>query len=248
MFFVLSKLLIVFIYPVTWIAAFLIAALIVKKGKLKNRLTVIGTVLLLIFSNPFLLNQFARRWDILSAPLKNNTPYSCAIVLGGFTSEDSNGNGFFNGASDRFIEGVKLLNTGKVSHILISSGNGNLFHDNFREADWVKTQLILFKVPDSCILIENRSRNTLENAAYSKQVIEAHHLPPPYVLVTSAFHMRRSLDIFKKIGMDVIPYSCNYVAGGGGLSLGEFVPSADALDAWNTYTKQVVGTIVNQLR
>jgi len=247
MFFVFSKLLIVFIYPVTWIAAFLIAALIVKNGKLKRRLTVIGTVLLLIFSNPFLLNRFARLWDVPTALLRNTKPYSCAIVLGGFTSEDNNGNGFFNGSSDRFIEGVKLLNTGKVSHILISSGNGNLFHDNFREADWVKTQLTLFKVPDSCILIENRSRNTLENAAFSKVVLSSRRLQPPYVLVTSAYHMRRSLDIFKKIGMNVIPYSCDYIAGGGGISLGEFIPSADALGAWNTYIKQVVGTMVNHL-
>lgn len=248
MFFVFSKLLIVFIYPVTWIAAFLIAALIVKNGKLKRRLTVIGTVLLLIFSNPFLLNRFARLWDVPTALLRNTKPYSCAIVLGGFTSEDSNGNGFFNGTADRFIEGVKLLNTGKVSHILISSGNGNLFHDNFREADWVKTQLKLFKVPDSCILIENRSRNTLENAAFSKVVLSSRRLQPPYVLVTSAYHMRRSLDIFKKIGMNVIPYSCDFIAGGGGVSLGEFIPSADALDAWNIYIKQAVGTIVNHLR
>ena len=204
--------------------------------------------MLLIFSNPFLLNRFARLWDVPTALLRNTKPYSCAIVLGGFTSEDSNGNGFFNGSSDRFIEGVKLLNTGKVSHILISSGNGNLFHDNFREADWVKTQLKLFKVPDSCTLIENRSRNTLENAAFSKVVLNSRRLQPPYVLVTSAYHMRRSLDIFKKIGMDVIPYSCNYIVGDGGVSLGEFIPSADALDAWNTYIKQVVGTMVNHLK
>ena len=248
MFFVFSKLLIIFIYPVTWIAAFLIAALIVKNEKLKRKLFVTGTALLLIFSNPFLLNRFARRWDVQSAPLKNTKPYSCAIVLGGFSSEDSNGNGFFNGAADRFIEGVKLLNTGKVSHILISSGNGNLFHDRFREANWVKTQLVLFKVPDSCILIENRSRNTLENAAFSKLVLNSRRLQPPYVLVTSAFHMRRSLGIFKKIGLKVIPYSCNYIAGANGVSLGGFIPSADALDTWNTYIKQVVGTIVNHLK
>jgi uncharacterized SAM-binding protein YcdF (DUF218 family) len=248
MFFVFSKLLIVFIYPLTWIAAFLIAGLVVKKVQLKRKLIVTGTALLLIFSNPFLLDQFAKRWDVPSASLKNTKPYSCAIVLGGFTSEDSNGNGFFNGAADRFIEGVKLLNTGKVSHILISSGNGNLFHDKFREADWVKTQLVLFKVPDSCILIENRSRNTLENAAFSKLVLNSRRLQPPYVLVTSAFHMRRSLGIFKKAGLEVIPYSCNYIAGADGVSLGEFIPSADALDTWNTYIKQLVGTIVNHLK
>lgn len=248
MFFLFSKLLLVFIFPFTWISALLVAALIVRNLKLKFRLATAAIILLLIFSNPFLLNQFAKRWDVPSAPLKNTKPYSCAVVLGGFTSEDSKGNGFFTGAADRFIEGVKLLNTGKVSHILISSGNGNLFHDNFKEADWVKTQLVLFKVPDSCILIENRSRNTLENAAFSKLILNSKHLQPPYVLVTSAYHMRRSLDIFKKTGIAVIPYSCDYIAGTGGVSLGDFIPSADALGGWNTYIKQVVGTIVNQLR
>lgn len=247
MFFVFSKLLIVFIYPVTWIAALLIAALIVKNVKVKRRLLFISTLLLLLFSNTFLLDQFAKHWDIPPAPI-NEGQYSCAIVLGGFTSEDAHGHGFFNGAADRFIQGLKLLRTGKVSHILISSGNGNLIHDNFREADWVKTQLLLFKVPDSCILIENRSRNTLENAAFSKSVLNAQHLQPPFILVTSAFHMRRSLGIFKRAGLDVIPYPCNYIAGTGGFSLGQFIPDATTLSVWNTYTKEMVGTIVNHLK
>lgn len=247
MFFVLSKLLIVFIYPLTWIASVFIAALIVKNPKRKRRLYITGIVLFLIFSNPFLLEQFANRWDIPPATLNNTRPYSCAIILGGFTSEDSKGNGFFNGAADRFLEGVKLLNTGKVSHILISSGNGNLFHDNFREADWVKSQLKLFKVPDSCVLIENRSRNTLENSAYSKMVIQARHLPPPYVLVTSSFHMRRAFDIFKKDNLAVIAYSTGHLVGSGGFSLSNFIPDAGTLNTWNVYIKQMIGITVNKL-
>src|SRR5580704_13804657 len=155
MFFVLSKLLVFFIYPLSWVLALLIIAIITKNQKLKRRFLILSAALLLVFSNPFLLNQFAKLWDIAPVPLKNSGPYSCAIVLGGFTSEDANGNGFFNDRADRFIEGLKLFTTGKVSHILISSGNGNLLHDKFAEADWVKTQLKQFKVPDSCVLIEN---------------------------------------------------------------------------------------------
>ena len=248
MFFILSKLLLIFILPLTWIIVFLIIAIISKNQKLKRRFLILSVALLLIFSNPFLLNQFAKVWDIAPVPLNNTGSYSCAIVLGGFTVEDTNGNGFFNAHSDRFIQGLKLITSGKVSHILISSGNGTLLHDNFAEADWVKTQLQQFKIPDSCILIENRSRNTIENAAFSKLILRANHLQPPYLLVTSAFHMRRSLGIFKKTKLNVIPYPCDYLAGKEKTSLGSLIPDAETFFKWTIYIKEVVGTGVNYLK
>ncbi len=247
MFFVFSKLLVFFIYPLSWILAILIIAIITKNQKLKRRFLILSTTLLLVFSNPFLLNQFAKLWDIAPVPLQNTGPYSCAIVLGGFTSEGANGDGFFNANSDRFIQALKLFTTGKVSHILISSGNGNLLHDKFTEGGWAKTQLQQFKIPDSCILIENRSRNTIENAAFSKLMLNKQHLQPPYLLVTSAFHMRRSLGIFKRTGIEVIPYPCAYLAGKGSTYPGDFVPDTEMFYKWTVYIKEIVGTIVNHL-
>jgi uncharacterized SAM-binding protein YcdF (DUF218 family) len=248
MFFIFSKLLLVFILPLTWIIATLIASVVVKNARLKRRFLIASITLLLIFTNPFLFNQFAKVWDIDPVPLTNTKPYSCAIILGGFSGEDSKGHGYFNSAVDRFIQGVRLYNTGKVSRILVTSGNGNLIHDNFEEADWVKTQLLDFKVPDSAILIENRSRNTLENAAFSKKVINANHLKPPYLLVTSAFHMRRSLGIFKRENIDVIPYPCNYLGEHVKISIDQLIPDSSVLGEWNYYTKEVVGTLVNYLK
>jgi uncharacterized SAM-binding protein YcdF (DUF218 family) len=246
MFFVFSKLLVIFIYPITWIIVLLLIAVITKQHKLKQRLLICSVALFLFFSNTFFLDLFAHHWDVAPAPLKNSGTYSCVIVLGGFTSENAHTDGFFNGAADRFIEGLKLLTTRRVSHILISSGNGNLLHDNFAEADWVKAQLKQFNVPDSCVLIENHSRNTIENVAYSKLVLNARHMKPPYILVTSAFHMRRSLEIFKNAGIDVVPYPCNYIAGNGAISP-NIIPSAEALNTWNIYIKEMIGTLVNHL-
>lgn len=248
MYFILSKLLYIFILPFTWFLAFFITALIVKDRKLKRRFLLISATLLFIFSNPFLFDQFANHWDIKPVPLKKFGPYSCAIVLGGFSGEGANGKGRFTGAADRFIQGLELLATGKVSHILISSGNGSLMPTKFREADWVKTQLQQLKVPDSCILIENRSRNTIENAAFSKLILNKSHLQPPYILVTSAFHMRRSLGIFKKAKIDVVPYPCDYTAGSGNFSLDEFVPDSGVFGGWNYYIKEVIGTLVNYFK
>ena len=245
MFFIFSKLLLIFILPLSWILALSTTAAIVKNVKLKQRLLIVSVVLLFVFSNPFLFNHFANFWDIKTRPLIDKKQYSCVIVLGGFSSEDVNGNGFFNGAADRFIQGLKLITTHRATHILISGGNGGLLPDKFFEGDWVKGQLKQLSVPDSCILIEDRSRNTIENAAFSKVIIQKNNLSPPYILVTSAFHMRRSLGIFKKAKIDVIPYSCNYLTGGGSFSIDQFVPDAGILINWNVYIKEVVGLTVN---
>jgi len=247
MFFVLSKLLLVFILPFTWIAVCLITSLITRKPHIKRRFLVTAMVLLLIFTSPFLINQFAKLWDVKPVPLKNKT-YSCVIVLGGFSGVDANGEGVFNPAADRFIQSLKLLTTGKATHILVSGGNGNLLAGSFRESDWVKMQLEQLKVPDSLIIIENQSRNTLENAAFSKTILAQKHLQPPYLLVTSAFHMRRSLAIFKKQKMDVVPYPCNYIAGNGEFVITDLIPDATPLSNWNIYIKEVVGHAVNYFK
>jgi uncharacterized SAM-binding protein YcdF (DUF218 family) len=248
MFFILSKLLLPFILPFTWILALLIASAVVKKPKTKKKLLLISLLLAFIFSDPFLLNQFASLWDIKRVPLTNKLPYSCVIVLGGFTTIGPDGVAYFNGAADRFIQSLKLLETHKASHILISGGNGNLSPGSFREGDWIKTQLKLFNVPDSCILVEDKSRNTIENAAFSKTVLIKNNLKPPYILVTSAFHMRRALGIFKKAKIEVIPYPCSYLAGGGKFTLDQLFPDVYNLDTWNMYTKEIVGTTVNLFR
>ncbi|ASU33710.1 hypothetical protein MuYL_1814 [Mucilaginibacter xinganensis] len=203
--------------------------------------------MLFIFSNPFLFNRFANSWDIKPVPLTKPV-YSCAIVLGGFSGGDANGNGFFNGSADRFIQGLKLITTGKVSHILISGGNGFLMPGVFRESAWVKTQLQQLKVPDSCIIVEDKSRNTIENAAFSKVLLAQKHLSPPYLLVTSAFHMRRSLGIFEKQKTEVIPYPCNFLVSKADFSLDEFIPSSEPLYRWEFYIKEVVGTAVNYFK
>ncbi len=248
MFFFFSKVLLIFIFPFTWFLALFITALIVKKPKLRRRFLVSAVIVLLIFSNPFLFNRFAQAWNIAPQPLKKTGSYSCAIVLGGFAGEDANGDGVFNASADRFIQGLKLVVTGRASHILISGGNGNLVSSKFREADWVKTQLKLLNVPDSCILIEDQSRNTLENAAFSKKILANNHLQPPYVLLTSAFHMRRAYSIFKKEKIEVIPYSCNYIGGNANFSMGDLLPDAGTFGCWDIYIKEVVGVAVNHLK
>jgi uncharacterized SAM-binding protein YcdF (DUF218 family) len=249
MYFVFSKLLLFLLFPLNWIIVLLLVSLISKKPKRKRRYFLTGMILLIVFTNPGLLYLFARSWDIDHVPLDKGRLYSAAIVLGGFSGDDKNGNGVFNEQADRFIQGVKLKEENKVSHILVSSGNGNLEADDFKEAAWVQKVLKEFNIPDSAVLIEQNSRNTFENATFSKVPLQKAHLLPPYLLVTSSWHMRRAYYIFKKAGVDVIPYPSGRITQNSKFSFADsLMPDAGSLVLWNVYLKELVGTVVAHIK
>lgn len=246
MYFFLSKFLVIFLFPFTWILITLFLGIILKNRALGRRLLITSLALALIFSNRLLLDQVAEAWDIKAQPGPGKK-YSCAILLGGFASEDNNGHGYLNSSSDRFIQSATLYTQQKVSHIVMSGGNAAFLNSGFREADYVALRFRQLKVPDSVILIENKARNTLENAAYTKTMLESKGLKPPYILVTSAFHMRRSLLIFGKAGLQVIPSSSDFKAGNRRFAIDDLFPHADTFEVWNLYIKEVVGYIVTVL-
>lgn len=248
MYFFLSKLLIYFLYPFSWIVVLIIISLTLKNKKHKRRILLTATVLLLVFSNGLLLKKVTSSWDVKPVALNSNQTYSCALVLGGYISEYNKNTGYFNAAADRFIQAIKLKETGKVSHLLFSGGNASLAPDGFVEGNWLKQELQPFHFADSTLLFEKQSRNTIENIRFSKLIIESRHLKPPYLLVTSAFHMRRALLICKKLGLQVTPFPCELSADENILSADQFIPSAEKLSGWNGYLKEMVGYFVTSFK
>ena len=246
MYFILSKVLFFLLYPVLWILALLLVALLAKDPKRRRRFLIAGMVALYVFNIPLVLNFVTRAWNVDPVVHKGKV-YSCAIVLGGFSSTDKNGQGYFNGAADRFIQGIKALKTGKATHILITGGSGQLIQGTFREGTWVKTQLDSLKIPDSYVLIESNSRNTIENAKFSKPVLEKAGLKPPYLLITSDFHMRRANMIFKNQGYDVDLYPANYT-GGSDFSFDDLMPDGSEMGGWTIYLKEMIGYVVDGLK
>jgi uncharacterized SAM-binding protein YcdF (DUF218 family) len=247
MYFILSKILLFILLPLYWVVGLLLIALLHKNAKTRKRFLAAAIIVLYVFTAPFFFKIVANIWDVKTPMVADTKKYSCVILLGGFSSSAPNG-GSFNGSADRFIQAAKLMSTKQASHILISGGNGQLIPGEFREAAWVRTQLLKFNIPDSLILVENNSKNTIENAKFSKILLEKRHLPPPYLLVTSAFHLRRSLMIFKKAGIDVVPYASNYLTGGVGFGIDNFLPEAQTLTRWELYTKEMVGYVVNYFK
>ncbi|WP_134701109.1 YdcF family protein [Ammoniphilus sp. YIM 78166] len=168
------------------------------------------TVLFYLFSTPFL-------GGMLVASLENRyhppgQPSGDVIVMlgGGATADtpDVDGKGQLSGhAANRFLTTVRLhFQTGLP---IILSG-GIVHSDSGSEAEIAKRKLITLGVDKEKIWVEGASRNTEENAVYVKRLLTQHGFKKP-ILVTSAFHMERSVRNFAKQGIDVVPYPTDYL-------------------------------------
>ena len=81
------------------------------------------------------------------------------------------------------------------------------------DADTAVRFFAAFGIPRERLIVENKSRNTAENAEFSKELAA----PKPgenWLLVTSAFHMPRSVGLFRKVGFPVIPWPVDYRTSG----------------------------------
>lgn len=246
---VASAVLSFFLSPFNWIIILVIAGYFSRKPFFKKICGITALCIFLVFSNPWLLDWYAKKWQPPPAKINSGDVYSCGIVPGGFASPDADENGYFNGASDRFIQAVKLYRTGTIKNILISGGNGKINKKNFREGAWVKGELVVMGVPDSVIFVEDRSNNTSDNALYARQILDSLKLKPPFLLITSAQHEPRALLLFNNAGIPAVPFPCNYSSGrGGGFTLSSLVPQPAALLGWNAYLKEAVGYFWYKLR
>lgn len=102
-------------------------------------------------------------------------------------------------------------------------------------------------LPDSRLTIERRSRNTIENALFTKELVR----PKPgehWILVTSAFHMPRAVAVFQKAGFSIVPYPVDYHAHGDASDVTDFRFSVtDNLSNVDIAAKEWVGLMVYRL-
>jgi uncharacterized SAM-binding protein YcdF (DUF218 family) len=96
--------------------------------------------------------------------------------------------------------------------VVFTGGSANLISNDAREADYAATLFESLGVDKARLMMERRSRNTQENAEFSK-ALAAPKKGERWLLVTSAFHMPRSVGLFRKAGFDVEAYPVDWRVG-----------------------------------
>ena len=116
----------------------------------------------------------------------------------------------FTSSCGRIIAAAALAHRYPNARIIYSGGSANLVSDDTaKEADYVLAVFESLGVSRDRIISERLSRNTFENAEFSKE-LAAPKNGERWVLVTSAYHMPRSIGIFRKIGFAVEPYPADW--------------------------------------
>ncbi len=172
-------------------------------------------------------------------------PYDIAIVLGGFSSSNAYPRDriHFQKGADRLTNALELYFQGKVKKIMLSGSSSNIIGERVSESERVKTTLKKLGFPMENLITEERSRNTRENAEFSKKTIEdLFEADPKVLLVTSSFHMPRALGCFKKEGLEVTPFATDLYSFDFSWSPNSWlIPNSGALVKWNILLKEWMG-------
>jgi uncharacterized SAM-binding protein YcdF (DUF218 family) len=250
MFFLLSKLLQLFLMPILWVLLFLFLALFLKNAKYKRGFLVAALAILTVLSNPFLENEAWRAWEVKATPVKDLGQYDVAIILTGVTGyrEDLPDRIHTKKGADRFLHPLQLYRLGKIEHFLISGGDGRVTGTAVPEAEQLEKILLMAGVAEEDITTESNSRNTHENAVNTAKVLAKHPEWKKRLLVTSAFHMRRSEACFKKAGVAVDVYSSDFYSAPRYLTPDEtIVPNAGSFSNWHLLIHEITGYFVYKL-
>ena len=144
-------------------------------------------------------------------------------------------------AAERLTAPLELWRQGRVKKLPVVGGDTNPVPGLPSDARRVEALLVAWGVPADRILVEERSRNTRENAIEAARIVADQQLTT-LLLVTSAWHMPRALGCFRAVGLspDVLPVD-HRASGVLGYA---FVPRADALNASTAALRELTGRVV----
>lgn len=248
MFFYLSKIFWFFIQPLNLTIFLLLAGLLAAMIG-RRRLAATGSVL------AFLILALSA-WTSLGAMMLNPLEERFArpplpervdgiVVLGGGFEGAINlvrGGYELNSGGDRMVETAILARRFPTAKVVVSGGTGELFLDGEGDAATAPRLLTALGVTADRLILENKSRNTYENAVFTKELVT----PMPgetWLLVTSAFHMPRAKALFDKAGFATIPWPVDYrTTGREGIGLFRDNP-ADSLQATTMAIREWIGLL-----
>lgn len=216
MFFTTSKLLWFGADPFNFILLMGLIGVVLSFGRFARigRSICVASVILLLIA------CFSPLGDVLIRPLEDRFPAPPAdlptpagiIVLGGALDEDltlARKQPTFTALASRLTAGVALARRYPDARLVFTGGSASLSPTDSSEAIGVRDLWLSLGVPDTRMTFESKSRNTWENAIYTRALVDAKP-SQTWLLVTSAWHMPRAVGIFRRAGFKIVAYPVDY--------------------------------------
>jgi uncharacterized SAM-binding protein YcdF (DUF218 family) len=194
---------------------------------------------------------------VLLRPLEERFPQPPAdlpgpaaiIVLGGSVEprkSEAHGQVILSTDATRMTAGVELARKYPKAPLVFTGGSALLLSEGPPEADAARDLWLALGVEPERMIFETKSRNTWENALFTRELLN----PQPgdtYILVTSAWHMPRSVGIFRRAGMNIIPFPVAYHTFGDGRDFGFNTAIVERLAMLDFSFREWVGLLAYRL-
>jgi uncharacterized SAM-binding protein YcdF (DUF218 family) len=212
--FFLSKLVGFFLSPlylIIFLHFFFLIAYFFNNNFYKKITLYLMTFFILFFGNSgisgYILNSFEKAF---LKPQINLSEITGLLILGGPIEEKSYHNFSeiaLNGQVERLISAIELYNINK-DLIILYSGFSNKINPTLSEAEEAKIFFKRMGIKEDKIILEKKSKNTLQNIVYSKNIIEK--IGGNWLLITSASHMKRAMFLSQELKLKVRPYPVDW--------------------------------------
>ena len=255
----LSKFLPLFFFPLGFIALLLVSAVLWPRGR--RTLVLIAIVILWLASSRYVAYYLIRDLESRYPPLAAGQQADAIVVLGGGTRGGDAPRPMVevNEAGDRLLYGTALYHAGAAPVVLVTGGSIEWLTPEGLgpEANDMSSLMALLGVPAEALWLEDRSRNTYENALFSREVLAGADMNE-ILLVTSAMHMPRSVPLFEAQGLRVTPAPTDYLVsdaewqhlwyGGPTATMINLLPNVEYLTYTTRALKEYIGLFVYGLR
>lgn len=141
---------------------------------------------------------------------------------------------------DRYFGGLALFKAGKAPKLIFTRGQLPWTDNIEPEGEYLKRKAIEDGIPSSQILLTDIVENTEDEAIATRALLKDND-DAKILLVTSAFHMPRAMDVFLTQGLDVVPYSVDFKVRAEKSTFMAYLPSAVALAQTSLYVREMLG-------
>lgn len=254
MFFYIAKAVWFVLQPSTLIALLIgYGAILIWTGWARwgRRFVSIGAILLLVVGLSPLGNMLILPLEdrFPRADLDQPPPPTGIIILGG--AEDrlvgsARQAPTLNEAGERLLEGAILAHRFPDAKVAFSGGDAGILYKSDSEAEGAAALLTKLGVARDRLILESDARDTYENAVYLKKELTARgelDLTKRWLLITSAYHMPRSMGAFRQAGFYVEPWPVDYRTRGKEDLTRPFDKVSEGLRRVDTASREWVGLV-----
>lgn len=225
---------------------------------LKSKKILFGSFAILYFFSigvtaDFLISYLEKPYKMV--PLKKIKNADSIVVLGGYRVLTQNNQEVIEwNDPDRFFAGVRLYKEGKAKRLIFTDGYSPDLGTNFSEGFLNRNQAVSLGIPPNAIMITGKANNTFQESQQLRKLFNKNKLlSNEIILITSAYHMKRSKNLFERANFKVLEFPVDFKPKNCSnikliYKINCLLPQANKLRTSSLMVREIIGRLIYKIK